>query len=107
MSRCAFGAALLAFTVSSSTADDSAVIFEGYDPLWQAQTIIIKRDGAYFMDGEEMEELRHPNMPADGLALAIRDRIGAPDSYFLLRGGRLEIYVNCEFGPCTRKRSFR
>ena len=107
MRRYALGTALLAFSVGSATADDSTIIFAGHDPFWQAQTTIVKRDDVYFMDGEEMEELRHANMPADGLALAIRDRIGAPDNYFLLRDGRLEIYVNCEFGPCTKKRSFR
>lgn len=81
------------------------MVFEGYDPLWQAQTVIVEHDGAYYMDGEPMDELRHRNMPAEGLSLAMRDRIGNPDNYFLVRHGRLEIYTNCEHGPCQLKRS--
>ena len=85
--------------------DDGAVMFRGYDPLWQAPTIVVRRDGRYYMDGAALDELRHRNMPAGGISLAIRDRRGAPDIYFLIRDRAMEIYVDCEFGPCRFKRS--
>ena len=83
------------------------MIFEGYDPLWQANTIIVRRDGRYYLDGDAMEERRRRNMPADGLALVLGDRRGEPDNYFLVRSGRMEIYTGCEYGPCTLKRTIR
>ncbi len=96
----------LALALSGAVvADDGAVIFEGYDPLWQAPTVIVERGGRYYMDGDEMDKLRHPNMPADGLSLALRDRRGNPDNYFLIRDRKMDIYIDCEFGPCSLKRS--
>ena len=87
--------------------DKDAVIFDGYDSLWQTQTIIERRDGWYYLDGDKMEEKRHRNMPTDGLALVLVDRIGEPDNYFLVRDGRMDIYTGCEYGPCTLKRTIR
>ncbi len=86
-------------------ADDGVVIFEGYDPLWQAPTVIVKRGVRYYIDGDEMDQLRHPKMPTDGLSLALRDQRGNPDNYFLIRDRKMDIYTDCEFGPCTWKRS--
>ena len=97
-------ALFVAFMVTSVALADE-VVFEGYDPLWQATTVVEKRGDGYFMDGDAMDELRHRNMPNGGLSLAIRARTGAPDNYFLIRDGRMDIYVNCEFGPCRKKRS--
>ena len=54
-----------------------------------------------------MEEKRHRNMPTDGLALVLVDRIGEPDNYFLVRDGRMDIYTGCEYGPCSLKRTIR
>ena len=87
--------------------DKDAVIFEGYDSLWQTQTIIERRDGRYYLDGDKMEEKRHRNIPTDGLALVLVDRIGEPDNYFLVRDGRMDIYTGCEYGPCSLKRTIR
>ena len=87
--------------------DKDAVIFEGYDSLWQTQTIIERRDGGYYLDGDKMEENLHRNMPTDGLALVLIDRIGEPDNYFLVRDGRMDIYTGCEYGPCSLKRTIR
>lgn len=87
--------------------DKDAVIFEGYDSLWQTQTKIERRDGRYYLDGDRMEEKRHRNMPNDGLSLVLVDRIGEPDNYFLVRDGWMDIYTGCEYGPCTLKRTIR
>lgn len=66
---------------------------------------IVKRGGKYYMDGSEMETLRHSNMPKDGLSLAMKDRIGRPSMYWVVLPKKLDIYVNCEFGSCIFKRS--
>lgn len=66
---------------------------------------IVKRGGKYYMDGSEMELLRHPDMPNDGVSLAMKDRVGRPNMYYLVLPKKLDIYVNCEFGSCTYKRS--
>ena len=94
----------LAFS-GAAFADDGTTIFRGYDPLWQAPTVIEERDGQYWMDGQPMEEIRHPEMPSIGLSLALQDRIGSPDNYFLIHDQVLHIYTNCELGPCTLRRS--
>ena len=90
---------------SAAIADDGTIIFSGYDPLWQAPTVIEERDGQYWMDGQPMEEIRHLAMPTMGLSLALQDRIGSPDNYFLIHDQVLHIYTNCELGPCTLRRS--
>ena len=98
----------LALTLASSSvaiADDVTTIFSGYDPLWQAPTVIEERDGQYWMDGQLMDEIRHPEMPAIGLSLALQDRIGNPSNYFLIHDQVLHIYTNCEINPCTLQRS--
>lgn len=67
-----------------------------------------RRNGRYYMDGDEMERKRHPNISRGGLSLAMKDRIGSPNMYYVVRHPtRLDIYVNCEFGPCGFKRSIR
>ena len=96
----AFAALVFAGTVAADT-----VVFRGFDPLWEALTVVTEHAGEYFMDGDAMDVLRHPNMPSEGLSLALRDRIGAPDNYFLIRDGRMDVYTNCEFGPCRKKRT--
>ena len=92
---------LLALTASAS----EKVIFEGYDTHLGFETKIVMRDGKYYMDGEEMEELRHKQMPKDGISLAMKDRIGRPNMYWLVLPKMVELYVNCEFGKCRFKRS--
>ena len=92
--------------VSAGDADATDTIaFQGYDPLWQDTFTLVKRHGEYLVDGAAMEELRHPNMPPDGLSLAMKDRIGRPDLYYLVLPKKLDIYVNCEFGSCPFQRS--
>ena len=56
-----------------------------------------------------MEVRRHSNITHEGLSLAIQDRTGEPDMYYVLDAKRqtLALYVNCEFGPCTYKRTIR
>lgn len=66
--------------------DGGTVTFKGYDPLWQVSTTIVGCGGRYYMDGEQMIELRHPNRPADGLSPMLRDRLGDPVNYFLIKG---------------------
>ena len=66
---------------------------------------IVKRSGEYYMDGSEMEQLRHPNMPKDGLSLAMKDRVGRPNMYYLVLPHKVDIYFNCEFGSCAFRRS--
>ena len=92
------------FSVSGASAEDN-VVFEGHDPLWETTTTIVERDGAYFMDGSEMEELRHVSMPRDGLSLAMKDRIEEPSMYWHISPGKIDLYINCEFGTCELKRS--
>ena len=65
---------------------------------------IVKRRGKYIMDNLEMEELRHRNMPKEGLSLVIKDRIGQPNLYYLVLPKKLVVYSNCEIGSCTSKR---
>lgn len=98
----------LALTLALSNAaiaDDGTIIFSGYDPLWRAPTVIEERDGHFWMDGQPMEATRHPETPSIGPSLALQDRIGNPDNYFLIHEQVLHIYTNCEFGPCTQRRS--
>lgn len=66
---------------------------------------IVEQDGRYLMDGQPMEELRHANMPSDGLSLAMIDRVGRPNMYYLVLPRQLDIYINCEFGACTFRRA--
>lgn len=95
------GMLLSVLTVNAS----EKVIFEGYDTHLGFETIIVMQDGKYYMDGGEMEELRHKNMPKDGISLAMKDRIGRPNMYWLVLPKMVELYVNCEFGKCRFKRS--
>lgn len=85
--------------------DDSKSVFSGFDALWGSTARIVFRDGAYYLDGELMEELRHENMPEDGLSLAMVNRVGRPDMYYLVLPRKLDIYTNCEFGDCGLRRS--
>ena len=88
-----------------SAEESGTLIFEGFDPVMQWDTAIALRNDKYYMDGQEMEELRHPNMPQDGLSLAMKDRVGRPNMYWLVLPRMLDVFVNCEFGQCTHKRS--
>ena len=71
--------------------------------------VIEKTDNGYTMDGMAMEERRHSNITHEGLSLVMQDRIGEPDMYYVLDAKRetLALYVNCEIGPCTYKRTIR
>ena len=85
---------------------ENGLVFTGYDPVLGIHVRIEKSGGVYMMDGMAMEVRRHPNIPDRGISLAIVDRVGKPDNYFVLhRQGELSIYVDCEFGPCRYKRS--
>ena len=99
--------AFFGFCVSATVQanDGDRFVFEGYDSMWEATTSIVFRDGDYYMDGLRMEQLRHENMPRDGLSLAIVDRIGQPNLYYLVLPRKLDIFINCEFGPCNYRRS--
>ena len=91
--------------VTPNTSGNERLVFEGYDPLMQEEVTIVRRGGVYFMDGHEMEELSHPKMPLEGLSVVVKDRIGPPSSYYLIRFCKIEVYVNCEFGPCNHLHS--
>ena len=73
--------------------------------MWESMTSIVLRNGEYYMDGERMEQLRHENMPRDGLSLAMVNRVGRPNMYYLVLPRKLDIFTNCEFGPCNFRRS--
>ena len=94
---------LLSVALTAAAAEE--VIFEGYDTRLGFETKIVMQDGKYYMDSEEMEELRHKNMPKDGISLAMKDRIGRPNMYWLVLPKMVELYINCEFGKCKFKRS--
>lgn len=81
------------------------IVFDGYNPVMEWDTMVVSRDGKYYMDGEEMEILRHPNMPKEGLALTMKNRVGQPNIYWLILEERIDMYLNCETGPCKYKRS--
>ena len=76
-------------------------IFDGYDPWTREMVTVVERDGIYYMNEQEMEEQRHPNLPAGGVSIVSKDRIGRPSSYYLIGSCRIDIYVNCKFGPCN------
>ena len=97
------GILLLAATCAHG--QNERVVFEGYDPLWQSTIRVVNRGGTYYMDFERMEELRHPNMPSDGLSLAMTNRIGRPSMYWVILPRKIDVYIGCEFGACTYKRS--
>ena len=80
-------------------------IFAGRDTRLGYDMKIEDRNGTYYMDGSRMERARHENMPKGGLSLAMTDRIGDPDMYYVVKPKMVDIYVNCEFGPCEFKRS--
>ena len=80
-------------------------MFSGYDTYLGARTKIVERDGKYWMDGHEMEKNRHPNMPKRGLSLTMKERVGRPNIYYVVRPYKVDIYINCEFGKCEFRRS--
>ena len=97
--------------------ENEQLVFEGDDthfaeqyggdkPDWHVK--IVRRGGKYiYIAGnveEELTEARHPNMPVDGLSLALVQRIGRPDNYFLILPNMVEVYTNCEYGGCNHKR---
>ena len=100
-------------------ARNAEVIFLGYEEsaFGQGPTAIILNDGRYGKvdwfhksdpDGftawlEVATPPRHLPQDAD-LVVTMVDRIGEPDSYWLLKDGRLRYYLGCEFGPCNLKR---
>lgn len=98
-------AIILAAPITLYAEEQETLIFEGYDPVMQWDTTIVLRNGEYYLDRQKMEELRHPNMPQDGLSLAMEDRVGRPNMYWLVLPRKLDVFVNCEFGQCTYKRS--
>ena len=97
--------------------DKEQLVFEGDDTFFAEEyggdkadwhVKIVRRNGKYLyiMGGteEELTEARHHNMPKDGLSLAIVQRIGRPDNYFLVLPNLMEVYTNCEYGDCNHKR---
>ena len=88
---------------------DESILFHGHDTVFDSPVVIEKTDKGYTMDGTAMEERRHSNITHEGLSLAMQDRIGEPNMYYVLDVKRqtLTLYVNCEFGPCTYKRTIR
>ena len=93
---------------NSRTADsENGLIFTGYDPILGDYVKIEKSEGVYMMDGMTMEVRRHPNILDRGVSLAIVDRVGEPNMYYVLHQGELSIYIDCEFGPCRYKRSIQ
>ena len=105
MTRIVFAFLCFCLFATVQADDEGRLIFEGYDPMWESETSIVIRDGAYYMDGERMEELRHEKMPKDGLSLAMVNRVGRPNMFYLVLPRKLDIFINCEFGPCTYRRS--
>ena len=101
----------LALLANRAVADGPNVLFRGYDPHIGLPVVIEQTDQGYTMDGLMMEVLRHPNIRHKGLSLTFtaKDRVGPPDMYYVLDEKRqaLAVYVNCESGPCTYKRSIR
>ena len=100
-----FAPLLLVASLHAQAEGGDGLVFEGRDPVWGSTTTVVRRDGVYYMDGERMEELRLRNMPPDGLSLAMVNRIGRPSMYYLVLPRKLDLYVNCEHGACTYKRS--
>lgn len=98
-------AIILAAPITLNAEEPETLIFEGHDPVMQWDTTIVLRNGKYYLDGQEMEKLRHPSMPQDGLSLAMKDRVGRPNMYWLVLPRMLDVFVNCEYGQCTYKRS--
>ena len=92
------------------------LLFEGCD-AYQAERYgetcdawhvdVVRIGPAYYMGDEPMEPMRHPAMPREGLSLAVKDRVGSPNLYYVVLPGRLDIYADCEFGDCRFKRSVR
>lgn len=63
-----------------------------------------------FVEGGNLESdaERWPCVECRGAACAFVDRTGSPDQLYVVRGdGWLDLHTNCEFGPCTYKRSMR
>ena len=89
--------------------EEGEMAFRGYDPVWKSDTVIRKGSAGYTMDGAEMEVRKDPRIRHRGIPLAMVDRIGKPNMYYVLdiEGGKLAIYVNCEFGTCTHKRTIK
>ena len=90
---------------------DSGVIGKWMDHKWGKPVTIYRSEGRIFMTDafgtERMErvELSNPSF-ANWFALAIVDRIGAPDNIFAIspRDGRLYYFGDCEFGDCNLMR---
>lgn len=78
------------------------------DDLDEALAIRVSTDGSPVLRYGTFEAPaeRWPCAHCDGDAYAGTDRIGDPDMLYVVRGdGRLDLHVNCEFGPCTKKRT--
>ena len=95
---------------------NESILFHGNDTFLAKQygehdwpVVIEKTNNGYMMDGMTMEVRSHSNITHEGLSLVIQNRNGEPDNYFVLDAKRqtLALYVNCEFGPCTYKRTIR
>jgi len=96
MPRVAIAILIIMSRIIVSQAEDGEVlIFEGIDPLSDSLTSIALLGGGrwYFMDGQRMKELRHANMPSDGLASTVADRTGRLDNLYLLLPCKLDIFT--------------
>ena len=70
----------------------------------------IDENGLPIMRGGSHESEMEP-WPCDhcvGDAYSLTDRIGDPDMLYVIRpDDDLDLHVNCEFGPCSKKRTMR
>ena len=95
-----------------------------YDPKFGVVVAIKRVGGTYYLhiqdgvfgDGEYELETWHSSMPhyghknlrRGGRIFVMVDRIGAPAIYYVLtETGDLDVYLNCEFGPCSYDRTMR
>ena len=116
LSICALSAAIVGFGFveawrafgNDRTAEPrtSAAFFRGYDTHLRECVVVERRCTScpWRMHGRKMQALRHRSMPTHGVSLAMPNRIGQPDNYFLVTPRAVHIYANCEFGPCGHRR---
>ena len=90
-----------------------------HDPKFNSRVTIKKVGGTYYLQdflGKHMLETWHSSVPryghknirASGRIFTMVDRIGEPNIYYVLtETGSLNVYLNCEFGPCSYSRTMR
>ena len=84
-----------------------ARLYEERCEHWMVR-IVRHDDGQYQMiPGGPLEELRHSDIPAAGVSLTLVDRVGEPDTYYVLKPRKVDVWLNCEFGPCRYRRTIQ